>query len=148
MTGEFVLPINPSPDAVPEQGEGVLSGSNDAIDFEPGTQLPAHLFHWRLPIRRNYAISPVGHANSLMMRSSRYNLTSFDADSTRGLGQTFVGRRQAYSRFRFSIDVEWDGLLTREENEVGVTAMQGQAQHFDLGVVMLKSNDIAGTVEP
>ena len=148
MTGDFVLPMNPSPDTIPGMGEGVLAGTDDVIDFAPGSNLPAHLFHWRLPVERNYAISPEGHENSLMMRSSRYNLTSFDGDSTRGLGQTFVARRQAHSRFRFSVDVDWQGLLTREENEVGVTALQGQAQHFDIGVVMLQSNSSEGGIEP
>lgn len=140
ITGDFVLPIYPGPDTVPDQGEGGLSQADDAINFEAGSSLPAHLFYWRLPVTKNYAISPEGHSNSLMMRSSVLNLTSFDADSTRGLGQTFVARRQSHTRFRFSVDVEWDGLLTREQNEVGVTALQDQAQHFDLGVVMLKAN--------
>ncbi|KAI6838504.1 glycoside hydrolase family 43 protein [Hortaea werneckii] len=151
MTGDFVLPMNPSLDTLPDQGEGVLAGSDDVIDFALGTTLPAHLFHWRLPIPKNYAISPEGHPNSLMMCSSRYNLTSFDGDSTRGLGQTFVARRQAHSRFRFSVDVEYDGLLTREANEVGITALQGQSQHFDIGVVMLKTNSSSsegGNVQP
>lgn len=138
MTGDFVLPQNPSPDTIPERGEGGLSEADDKIDFEPDSKLPAHLFFWRLPKPKNYAISPEGHQNSLRMRSSVLNLTSFDGDSTRGLGQTFVARRQAHTRFRFSVDVEWDGLLTREENEVGVTALQGQAQHFDISVAMLK----------
>ena len=145
MTGGFTLPMDPSPSTVPERGEGGLSEADDRIDFEPGSSLPAHLFHWRLPVTKNYAISPEGHSNTMMLRSSVLNLTSFDADSTRGLGQTFVARRQSHTRFRFSVDVEWDGLLTREQNEVGVTALQDQAQHFDLGVVMLKGN---GSSEP
>lgn len=140
MAGEFVLPMTPGPATVPDRGEGGLSEADDAIDFEPGSGLPAHLFHWRLPVSKNYAISPQGHSNSLMLRSSVLNLTSFDADSTRGLGQTFVARRQSHTRFRFSVDVEWDGHLAREQNEVGVTALQDQAQHFDLGVVMLRGN--------
>jgi hypothetical protein len=119
------------------------------IDFEPGSNLPAHLFHWRLPVAKNYAISPDdSHNNTFKMTSSVLNLTSFDGDSTRGLGQTFLGRRQEHTRFRFSVDVEWDGLLTREQNEVGVTALQDQAQHFDLGIVMLKSNDSKDGVVP
>lgn len=145
MTGDFVLPVNPSPKTVPERGEGGLSQADDAIDFEPDSNFPAHLFYWRIPVTKNYAISPEGYSNSLMMRSSVLNLTSFDADSTRGLGQTFVARRQSHTRFRFSVDIEWDGLLTREQNEVGVTALQDQAQHFDLSITMLKVN---GSGEP
>ncbi|KAK3056436.1 hypothetical protein LTR09_002943 [Extremus antarcticus] len=140
MTGDFQLPQTPSPSTVPEEGEGGLSEANDAINFEPGSTIPSHLFHWRLPVRKNYAVSPKDHANSLRLRSSVLNLTSFDGDSTRGLGQTFLARRQAHSLFRFSVDVECDGLLTREENEVGVTALQDQAQHFDISVAMLKTN--------
>jgi beta-xylosidase len=140
MTGDWVLPQNPSPDTVPERGEGGLSEADDRVDFEPGSSLPAHIFHWRLPKRKHYKISPKGHENSLMLRSSVLNLTSFDADSTRGQGQTFIARRQAHSRFKFSVDVEYDGLLTRDQNEVGVTALQDQAQHFDISVAMLRPN--------
>jgi beta-xylosidase len=148
MTGNFVLPVNPSPSTVPEQGEGPLSGSNEVIDFEPGSEIPANLFHWRLPVQKNYAISPEGnHTNSLKLTSSVLNLTAWDADSTRGLGQTFLARKQEHTRFRFSVDVEWDGLLTREQNEVGVTALQDQAQHFDISVAMLKANG-SGDVTP
>ena len=153
MTGDFVLPINPSLDTLPAQGEGGLQGADDAIDFEPGSELPAHLFHWRLPVQKNYAISAdeTHHNNTLRLTSSALNLTSFDGDSTRGLGQTFLARRQEHTRFRFSVDIDWAGLLTREQNEVGVTALQDQAQHFDLGVVMLRSNASeasGGGVEP
>ncbi|KAK6432944.1 hypothetical protein LTR95_010882 [Oleoguttula sp. CCFEE 5521] len=147
MTGDFVLPQNPDPSTVPERGEGGLSQANDVVNFEPGSKLPAHVFHWRLPVAKNYAISPKGHDNTLMLRSSVFNLTSFDADSTRGLGQTFVARRQSHTRFRFSVDVQWHGLLTREQNEVGVTALQDQAQHFDISVAMLKTNG-TGAVAP
>ncbi|OQO10881.1 hypothetical protein B0A48_04182 [Cryoendolithus antarcticus] len=147
MTGDFVLPQNPDPSTVPEQGEGGLSQADDVVNFEPGSSLPAHVFHWRLPVAKNYAVSPQGHDNTLMLRSSVFNLTSFDADSTRGLGQTFVARRQSHTRFRFSVDVQWHGLLTREQNEVGVTALQDQAQHFDISVAMLKTNG-TGAVAP
>ncbi|KAK5158417.1 hypothetical protein LTS14_003436 [Recurvomyces mirabilis] len=117
MTGDFVLPQHPDPSTVPMEGEGVLSESNDVIDFPPNSSLPSHLFHWRLPVTKNYAVSPPGHSNTLRLGSSVLNLTSFDADSTRGAGQTFLARRQAHSLFRFSVDVEYDGLLTREGEE-------------------------------
>ncbi|KAK3114706.1 hypothetical protein LTR53_006717 [Teratosphaeriaceae sp. CCFEE 6253] len=136
MTGNFTLPQGP----VPELGEGGLAEADDAIDFAPNTSVAAHLFHWRLPVAKNYAVSPPNHANSLMLRSSVLNLTGFDADSTRGLGQTFLARRQSHTRFRFNVDVAWAGLLKREQNEVGVTALMDQAQHFDLSVAVLKTN--------
>ncbi|OAG00650.1 uncharacterized protein CC84DRAFT_1199472 [Paraphaeosphaeria sporulosa] len=140
MTGGFALPMDLNPLTIPAGGEGGLSEADDKIDFAPGSALTPHLFHWRLPVTKNYAISLENHTNSMMLRSSVLNLTSFDGDSTRGLGQTFVARCQSHTRFRFSVDVEGDGLLTREQNEVGVTVLQDQAQHFDLGVVMLKTN--------
>jgi len=150
MTGDFVLPQNPDPSTVPAEGHGVLAGSDDMVDFAPNSSIPTHLFHWRLPVTKNYAVSPPNHPNTLRLRSSKLNLTSFDGDSTRGAGQTFLARRQAHSHFRFSVDVEYDGLLTREGEEVGVTALQDQAQHFDISVAMLKSNTTGGngTVQP
>jgi beta-xylosidase len=148
MNGDFVLPRDPNPSNVPQAGEGGLAAADDMIDFEPGSTIPPHLFRWRLPVEKNYAVSPQGHTNSLMLRSSVLNLTGWDADSTRGLGQTFLARRQAHSLFRFSVDVEYDGLLTKEDNEVGVTALQDQAQHFDLGVVMLKVGNTSNELAP
>ncbi|KAK3648239.1 hypothetical protein LTR56_007652 [Elasticomyces elasticus] len=138
MTGDFTLPQG----SVPEKGEGGLSEADDVVNFELGSKLPAHVFHWRLPVgetRGNYAISPEGHNNSLMLLSSKLNLTGYDADSTRGQGQTFVARRQSHTRFRFSVDVDWSGLK-REQEEVGASALMDQAQHFDISVAILKTN--------
>ncbi|KAI1401582.1 beta-xylosidase [Hypoxylon fuscum] len=125
--------------AVPEQGEGQLSAADDAVTFAPGSSLPIHFVHWRLPVARNYAVSPAGHWNALALKSSVLNLTGFDGDFALGRGQTFVGRRVAHSLFRFRVDVDWADSLTKEDMEVGVSAIQDQAQHFDLGVVMLRS---------
>ncbi|KAJ0352551.1 hypothetical protein COL154_012497 [Colletotrichum chrysophilum] len=127
-------------EAIPEQGEGQLSDADDAVNFPPGSKLPIHFIHWRLPKSRNYAVSPPGHWNTLALKSSVLNLTAFDADFALGRGQTFVGRRMAHSLFRFRVDVDWSKSLTKEEMEVGISAIQDQAQHFDLGIVMLKSN--------
>jgi hypothetical protein len=137
MTPDFPLPT--PVDISSLAGEGTSPSTNDTLDFAPGTSLPPHFFHWRLPITKNYAISPPSHPNTLMLRSSVQNLTAYDADSTRGLGQTFVARRQAHSLFRYTIDVDHT-TLTRPENEVGATALMDQAQHFDISVVMLPSN--------
>lgn len=139
MTGDFVLPVDPSPDRVPEQGEGGLSGADDVVDFEPGSQPPSHLFHWRLPVQKNYAISPEGHDNTLKLTSSVVNLTAWDADSTAD-SDKHSSPDDKNTRFRFSVDFDWSGLLTREQNEVGVTALQDQAQHFDISVAVLKAN--------
>lgn len=143
------------PEAIPEQGEGQLSDADDAFTFPPGSSLPIHFLHWRLPVAKNYAVSPPRHWNTLALKSSVLNLTGFDGDFALGRGQTFVGRRMAHSLFRFRVDVDWATSLTKEEMEVGVSAIQDQAQHFDLGIVMLKptayTNDTsrsAGGLQP
>ncbi|KAI2781054.1 beta-xylosidase [Daldinia loculata] len=125
---------------IPEQGEGQLSDADDSVTFPPGSPLPIHFVRWRLPTARNYAVSPPGHWNTLALKSSVLNLTGFDGDYALGRGQTFVGRRMAHSLFRFrvDVDVDWASSLTKEEMEVGVSAIQDQAQHFDLGIVLLK----------
>ncbi|KAK8084746.1 hypothetical protein PG997_006017 [Apiospora hydei] len=159
MKGNFSLPEVASDDAfthlTPDKRAPLRVGSNDAIDFAPGSTLPPHLFHWRLPVARNYALSPSERPGTLRLSSSRLNLTGFDGDSTRGWGQTFLARKQAHTRFRFSVDVEWWGnydddgdderrKMAREDQEVGVTALQDQSQHFDLGIVMLKTDHGSG----
>lgn len=125
-------------DSIVEQGEGQLNDADDELAFAPGTSLPIHLVHWRLPRTRNYVVSPPARPNTLALRSSVLNLTGFDADFALGRGQTFVGRRMAHSLFSFRVDVEYEQTLRKEEMEVGVSALQDQAQHFDLGVVMLR----------
>ncbi|KAG8165853.1 hypothetical protein KVR01_004405 [Diaporthe batatas] len=135
------------PEAHLEEGEGELSDADDVVTFSPGSELPIHFVHWRLPKSRNYRVSPPGHENTLALKSSVLNLTAFDADFALGRGQTFVGRRMAHSLFRFRVDVDWVDTLTKEEMEVGVSAIQDQAQHFDLGIVMLKSNG-SGPLRP
>lgn len=119
-------------------GEGQLSFADDNYTFPPGSSIPIHFVHWRLPKTRNYRISPPGHWNTLALKSSVLNLTAFDADFALGRGQTFIGRRQAHSLFKYSVDIDWADSLTKEEMEVGVSIIQDQAQHFDLSVVMLK----------
>ncbi|KAI9148347.1 Non-reducing end alpha-L-arabinofuranosidase BoGH43A [Paramyrothecium foliicola] len=125
--------------SIPQQGEGQLSDADDTVTFPPGSSLPIHFVHWRLPKSRNYRVSPRGHKNTLALKSSVLNLTAFDADFALGRGQTFVGRRMAHSLFKYSVEVDYEKSLSKEEMEVGVAAIQDQAQHFDLGVVMLRS---------
>ena len=120
-------------------GEGQLNSADDHCTFPPGSELPIHFIHWRLPRARNYRVSPPGHWNTLALKSSVLNLTAFDADYALGRGQTFVGRRMAHSLFRYSVDIDWSNL-SKEEMEVGVSAIQDQAQHFDLGITMLKTD--------
>ncbi|KAI0388028.1 beta-xylosidase [Hypomontagnella monticulosa] len=133
-------------EAIPEEGEGQLSDADDNFTFPHGSKIPIHFVHWRLPKTRNYVVSPPGHWNTLALKSSVLNLTGFDADFALGRGQTFVGRRMAHSLFRFRVDLDWASSLTKEEMEVGVSAIQDQAQHFDLGIVMLKTEN--GGLQP
>ncbi|KAK8045049.1 beta-xylosidase [Apiospora rasikravindrae] len=150
MERDFLLPAAAADDAfahlTPNKRVPLRVGSDDVIDFGPGSTLPPHLFHWRLPIAKHYVVSPPERLGTLRLSSSRLNLTGFDGDSTRGWGQTFLARKQTHTRFRFSVDVEWrsdtdddERAMAREEQEVGVTALQDQSQHFDLGIVMLKN---------
>ncbi|KAF4982483.1 hypothetical protein FZEAL_1908 [Fusarium zealandicum] len=122
-----------------EEGEGQLNGAMDEVTFPPSSKLPAHFVHLRLPNSKCYQISPPSHQNSLALKSSVLNLTGFDADSSLGRGQTFVGRRMAHSMFKYGVDVDWATSLTKNEMEVGISLFQDQAQHFDLGIVMLES---------
>ncbi|KAF2014120.1 glycoside hydrolase family 43 protein [Aaosphaeria arxii CBS 175.79] len=152
MSGDFTLPQPSGPETVPPQGSGKLVNANDEVDFEPGSQLPPHFLHWRIPHVKNYKVSPEGHENQLALRSSVLNLTGFDGDSSLGLGQTFVSRRQSHSLFKFSVEIDWKGHLTRDSEEVGVSVMQDQSQHFDIGIVQLSStepkNKTSGTLYP
>jgi hypothetical protein len=140
IRGSFILP-KPAKDAFVHLPASIRVGSDDVIDFETGSSLPLHLFHWRLPVAKSYEISPPEHPGTLRLRSSRLNLTGFDGDSTRGWGQTFLARKQAHTRFRFSVDINWAKDLTSEDSEVGVSVLQDQSQHFDISVAMLKNRD-------
>ncbi|KAF4964585.1 hypothetical protein FSARC_7491 [Fusarium sarcochroum] len=124
-----------------EEGEGQLNNADDLVTFRRGSDIPIHFVHHRLPKSRNYRVSPPKHPNTLALKSSVLNLTGFDADYALGRGQTFIGRRMAHSIFNYSVDVDWADSLEKEEMEVGISVFQDQAQHFDLGIVMLKSDD-------
>ncbi|KAJ4345606.1 uncharacterized protein N0V89_011739 [Didymosphaeria variabile] len=152
MTGDFTLPQPSGPETVPREGNGQLVDANDEVDFEPGCQTPPHFLHWRIPHQKNYKVSPQGHNNTLALRSSMLNLTGFDGDSSLGRGQTFVSRRQSHTLFKFSVEVDWKGYLTRDSEEAGITIFQDQSQHFNIGVVLLSStepkNQTSGTIYP
>ncbi|KAF9887862.1 hypothetical protein FE257_009522 [Aspergillus nanangensis] len=126
------------------EGEGPYIQAADHLHFPPNSALPLHLVHWRLPTNDTYLVSPHGHANSLVLRSSVLNLTSFDGISTRGEGQTFIGRRQTDSLFTYTLDVN-PSNLHEEEDEVGVSVFLVETYHFDLGIVLLSQSDGADT---
>ncbi|KAJ8117031.1 hypothetical protein OPT61_g1675 [Boeremia exigua] len=150
VTGSLVPgPLDPK--SVPLAGIGQLVDADDDFNFSPGSLLPSHLLHWRLPQKNNYIISPQDHPNTLALHSSMLNLTGFDGDSSLGRGQTYVARRQAHTRCRFSVEVDWS-QLSRDSEEVGISIFQDQSQHFDIGVIMKSSleprNLTSGTLYP
>lgn len=55
-------------------------------------------------------------------------------------GQTFVSRRQVHTFFTFSVTLDYSALRNAGD-EAGVSVFLLQLAHFDLGVVMLPTND-------
>lgn len=95
----------------------VDQGDND-IQFLPGSELPPHFLHWRIPVKEDYIISPEGHEGYLGLRPSKLNLTGIDGNSAIG-GQTFVGRRQVDSLFTYRVTLDYSPKSIREE--AGIT---------------------------
>ncbi|KAF2136174.1 glycoside hydrolase family 43 protein [Aplosporella prunicola CBS 121167] len=125
----------PSDTAIP--GNGPFISSPDAVDFDPGSDLPLHFLHWRFPQADAYAVSPPGHPNSLRLKPSTLNLTGYDADTAPG-GQTLIARRQEDTYLTFSVDLEFSP--EQKDDEAGVTVFLTQNQHIDLGLVLLPTN--------
>lgn len=114
-------------------GEGAWHDAPDAVDFEPGTELPRHFVHVRLPVQTAYVVSPAGREGELQLVASERSL------STRGGGNltegtTFVGRRQVDSLFTSSVDVDFQP--TGLGQEAGVTVYLDEARHIDLGIIL------------
>ncbi|KAJ7481165.1 beta-xylosidase [Mycena galericulata] len=124
-----VLPLRPE-----IRGDGAFITAPDSINFAPGSTLPLHFAHWRIPDAASYAISPPGHENTLRLLPSLLNLTGFDENSA-PTKQTFVGRRQVHSEFVYSVDVEY--APQQPEEEAGVSAFLTQNHHIDFGLVCL-----------
>ncbi|KAI0871735.1 glycoside hydrolase family 43 protein [Hypoxylon argillaceum] len=127
-------------------GAGPFINEGDAIDFAPGTALPAHFTHWRYPIPESYAVSPPERSHALRLLPSRLNLTALTGNYAGPAGQTFVGRRQQDTLFTFGVDVEFPPGDSHPDfhphaavlgAEAGVSAFLTQNHHLDLGVVML-----------
>lgn len=97
----------------------------DSIEFTPKSTLPLHFAHWRIPDPTAYAISPLGHQNTLRLLPSLLNLTGFDANSA-PTPQTFVGRRQVHSEFVYHVDMEY--APTAPEEEAGVSVFLTQVR--------------------
>ncbi|KAI5866304.1 glycoside hydrolase family 43 protein [Durotheca rogersii] len=119
-------------------GPGPFISEGDVVDFEPGSELPAHFTHWRFPIADSYAVSPPGHPNTLRLNPSKLNLTALNGNYAGPEGQTFVGRRQQDTLFTYSVDLDFSP--SSFEEEAGVSVFLTQNHHLDLGVVMLPPN--------
>ncbi|KAI0138903.1 glycoside hydrolase family 43 protein [Hypoxylon sp. NC0597] len=119
-------------------GPGPLITDGDAIDFAPGSALPAHFTYWRFPIPESYTVSPIGHPNTLRLNPSTLNLTGLNGNYAGPEGQTFVGRRQQDTLFTYSVNLDFSP--TSLEEEAGVSVFLTQNHHLDLGVVMLPAN--------
>lgn len=109
------------------------------IDFESGSELPAHFTHWRFPIPESYTISPPDHPNTLRLTPSKLNLTALNGNYAGPEGQTFVGRRQQDTLFTYSVNLEFSPMSLEEE--AGVSVFLTQNHHLDLGIVMLPANN-------
>ncbi|KFY03073.1 hypothetical protein V494_00412 [Pseudogymnoascus sp. VKM F-4513 (FW-928)] len=129
------------------QDDGPYLEKGDYVTFPTGSSLPLNLVHWRLPTSDTYRISPPGHENSLILKSSFLNLTSFDGYYTGGLGQTFIGQRQMDSLFTYTLDLNASNLRD-EEDEIGVAVFLVQRYHFELGIVLLLDSSNTTTLAP
>ncbi|CAJ2505183.1 Uu.00g125770.m01.CDS01 [Anthostomella pinea] len=119
-------------------GRGPFIDEGDAIDFEPGSELPAHFTYWRYTIAESYTISPPGHPNTLRLSPSSLNLTALDGNYAGPSGQTLVGRRQQDTLFTYSVNLDFEPAAI--EDEAGVTVFLTQNHHLDLGFAMLPAN--------
>ncbi|KAI4603952.1 hypothetical protein KJ359_000074 [Pestalotiopsis sp. 9143b] len=130
------------PEVLDIPGSGPFITEGDTIDFEPGSELPAHFTYWRFPIPSSYQVSPPGHANTLQLLPSHLNLTALNGNYAGPSGQTFVGRRQQDTLFAYSVNIDFSP--TTLEAEAGVTVFLTQNHHLDLGVAMLPANSSTG----
>jgi hypothetical protein len=133
-------------------GSGPFIDEGDDIDFEPGSELPAHFTYWRYPNPDSFAVSPEGHPNTLRLSPSKLNLTALNgnyAGPDLG-GQTFVGRRQQDTLFTYRVDLDYSPAGAEEE--AGVSVFLTQNHHLDIGVVLLPASEstttFPGTSEP
>lgn len=119
-------------------GKGQFVDQDDDITFAPGTSLPLHLIHWRLPDPSAYVVSAPNHLNTLQMAPSRLNLTGYTGISTSGEPQTLIARRQTSTLFAFSFILDFSPQVVEEE--AGITVFLTQDHHAELGLVLLERN--------
>lgn len=124
-------------------GEGDFVANGDNIDFAPGSKIPAHFAHWRIPRQGYYTISPPGHPYTLRLTPSNLNLTGYDGNYAGPAGQTFLGRRQVDTLFTYSVNMDFSPQKLNEE--AGVSVFLTMNHHIDLGVVLLPYTNATGT---
>ncbi|KAL4924821.1 glycosyl hydrolase [Aspergillus undulatus] len=105
----------------------------DHLTFAPGSDIPKHLVHWRLPDEESYVVSPPGHPNTLRLTPSNYGPSYNPSSVTDPI--TFLARRQTDTLFSFSIDLELP--LGSRGVEAGISLFLTQEQHVDLNIVDL-----------
>ena len=115
-------------------GMGALLQDPDYTIVTPEGGIPSHFVHWRFPKERAYTLLHRGNNSYLKLEPSRANLTS-NAELGMAADQTFIGRRQVDTKFRFEVNIDFSPTV--EEEEVGVTVFLTQLQHVDLGIVLL-----------
>ena len=148
-TSSWPLP-NPSPKnkKIPD---GPMSGSYITEDdhtttFSNKSGLPAHFTHWRFPNPLHYAVSPPEKKGTLKLNPSKLNLTGLENGNYAGAqGQSFVGRRQQDTLFRYAIDIDF--VPEKEGDEAGVSVFLTQNHHLDLGVVLLPAGSATTSTE-
>ncbi len=99
----------------------------DYITFPPGSRLPIHFIHWRIPINGSYTVSPAGHPNTLRLSPSKLNLTAYDGNYAGPEGQTFVGRRQTDTLFTYSVNLQFSPQS--QGDEAGISVFLTQVRH-------------------
>ena len=128
-------PLPPASRDLP--GDGTFNSDPDVYDFRKGTAIPSNLVYWRVPRENTFSVTSQG----LSIVPSRNNLTGtpFSNDELSGqLGLAFIGRRQTDTLFTFTVDLSFKPQVV--DQEAGVTVFLTQANHIDLGVVLLSGD--------
>lgn len=120
-------------------GDGPFNSDPDVYDFSEGSTIPRNLVYWRVPKKDAFSATSQG----LGVVPSRSNLTGtpFSTSTPELSGQSglsFIGRRQTDTLFTFSVDLSFSPKEI--DQEAGVTVFLTQANHIDLGLVLLKGN--------
>ncbi|KAJ0424007.1 glycosyl hydrolase [Aspergillus carlsbadensis] len=113
------------------------------LTFPPGSEIPKHLMHWRLPDEAAYAVSPRGHRNTLRLTPSDFGPSYNGSSVTDPI--TFLARRQTDTLFSFSVDLEFNPESAHVE--AGVSVFLTQEQHIDLSIVNTASHKLIRSLQ-